>query len=80
MTTDVKLLLSTCGTGDRAFQAIAYEMHAWCGSFKAFDPRSFSFGDMVYGARTAMSPHGTGKLQDDVIKRLYWSVVFVTAQ
>ena len=75
---DVKLLLSTCGTAERAFQAIAYELHAWAGSFKVSDPQSRNLGDMIFAARTDLASPWTGSFQDDVINALYWSLVYMT--
>jgi hypothetical protein len=78
ISTDAKLLLSTCGTADRAFQATAYEVHAWCGSSKRNDGTPFSFGDMLYAAKKDLSSDGDLNLREDVLEKLFWSIVYVT--
>ena len=49
---DEKLLLSTCGTIERCFDAIAYEVHSWAGTVNALQPNRRTFGDGIHGAIT----------------------------
>jgi len=71
---DAILLLSTCGTADRAFQAIAFELHGWCGSLGASNDTP-SFSGVMQSAITDLSSQDT--IQPDTLPRIYWSIIRV---
>ena len=70
-----KLLISTCGTIERCFDAVAYEIHSWAGKFNFMNPRKKTFGDGIHGAITDLKSH-TDPIGQDAVERLYWSIVF----
>ncbi len=70
LTTDAKLLLTTCRTHRHVFNAVAFEAHAWCGY------KDNSFGDLLQTLEAGL-PSG----QIDTVaalRSMYWCIRYVS--
>ncbi len=67
---EVKLVLSSCGNHRRAFNAFAFELHAWSG----YEERSF-FGVLSLTKNLSV-PEPTER--ENIATMLYWSIQFIT--
>lgn len=75
LTDEEKLLVSTCGTIERCFDAIAFEIHCWAGKFRHVNHQMETFDDGVYAAITDLESE-TDSIGQDAIQQLYWSIVY----
>jgi hypothetical protein len=70
MTANEKLLLTTCRTHRHAFNAVAFEAHAWA-SFE-----NHGFGEMIVDAEQKL--HAGGAVPDSVARSLFYCIRYVS--
>ena len=70
---EAKLLMSTCRTHRHAFNAIAFELHAWCGHERSAPGFRFVplLGKDLCGERSPVT-------LETLLRRHYWDIRFIT--